>query len=448
MFERVLIANRGEIALRIHRTCREMGIRTVAVHSTADAEAMHVRFADQAICIGPPAAQESYLNIPAILSAAIISGSEAIHPGIGFLSENARFAEMVVAHNLAWIGPSPDHIRSMGNKINAKSTMIALGLPVIPGFDGPLTSLEQAHSAAAEIGYPVLIKAASGGGGRGMRVAANAETLKEAYQEARTEALAGFGDDTVYMERYLSHPRHIEIQMLADSHGNCVHLGERDCSVQRRHQKLIEEVPSTALNEDERTKIGELCVNSMQKLGYCSVGTLEFLYQDGEFYFMEMNTRLQIEHTITETVTGIDLVREQIGIAAGLPLSMTQSEIRFHGHVIECRINAENAHNFRPSPGLVTNFHPPGGYGVRVDSALFAGYTVPSYYDSMIAKLIVNGHTRNEALMRLKRALEEFIIDGIETNLELYKIVLNETAFIDGSYDIRWLEALLAQKKD
>jgi len=447
MFEKVLIANRGEIALRIHRACRDMGIRTVAVHSTADAEAMHVRLADEAVCIGPPPARESYLNIPAILTAATLTGADAIHPGVGFLSENAKFARMAEEHGFAWIGPSADIISLMGDKVSAKDAVKKLGLPVVPGSAGAIANDAEARRMAEEIGYPVLIKAAAGGGGRGMRVANAPENLLDAFHQARSEALAGFGDDTVYMERYLSHPRHVEIQMLADSHGHCVHLGERDCSVQRRHQKVIEEAPSPALNASQRHEIGARCVKAMQDLGYTSVGTLEFLFQDGEFFFMEMNTRLQVEHTISEMITGVDLVREQIKVAAGMPLSLTQDDIRFQGHAIECRINAESPTSFVPSPGRVTNYHPPGGLGIRVDSALFGGYSVPPYYDSMVSKLIVHAGSRNEALMRTRRALEECVIDGIETNIPLHQRLMTEPDFIDGSYDIRWLEALIARDR-
>jgi acetyl-CoA carboxylase, biotin carboxylase subunit len=445
MFEKVLIANRGEIALRIHRACREMGIHTVAVHSTADADAMHVRLADESVCIGPAAARDSYLNIPAILSAASITGADAIHPGIGFMSENARFAEMVEEHGFAWIGPTPEHIRIMGDKVTAKQTVAAQGLPVVPGSDGPVNSLEDAAAIASEVGYPVLIKAAAGGGGKGMKVARNPEQLKEAYTFAKAEARAAFGNDEVYLEKYLGKPRHIEIQLLGDMHGNCVHFGERDCSIQRRHQKVIEEAPSPALNAEERAYIGNLAAKTIAAIGYRGVGTIEFLYEDGQFYFIEMNTRLQVEHTISEAITGIDLVREQIRIATGAPLGYTQNDIRFHGHAIECRINAENAETFMPSPGTIRGYHPPGGLGVRVDSALYDGYKVPPHYDSLIAKLIVHGTTRNECLMRLRRAIEECVIGGVDTTLPLHSRIIAEPAFIDGSYDIHWLEQMMSK---
>lgn len=447
MFEKVLIANRGEIALRIHRACREMGIHTVAVHSTADADAMHVRLADESVCIGPPAAKDSYLNIPAILTAASITGADAIHPGIGFMSENANFAEMVEQHGFVFIGPTPEHIRIMGDKVTAKKTVKTLGLPTVPGSDGALPSAEEALKVAAKIGYPVLIKAAAGGGGKGMKVAYNAEGMTEAYQLARGEARAAFGNDEVYMEKYLEKPRHIEVQLLGDTHGNAVHFGERDCSIQRRHQKVIEEAPSPGLNASEREKIGTLAAKVVQKLGYRGVGTIEFLYENGEFYFIEMNTRLQIEHTISEMITDIDLVREQIRVASGLPLSYKQSDITFTGHAIECRINAENPDTFTPSPGKIIGYHPPGGLDVRVDSALYDGYRVPPHYDSMIAKLIVHGTTRNECLLRLRRALEEFVIGGIDTTLPLHRRLISQPDFINGDYDIHWLEKFLEKKK-
>ena len=446
MFEKILIANRGEIALRIHRACREMGIHTVAVHSTADADAMHVRLADESVCIGPPAARDSYLNIPAILTAAAITGVDAIHPGIGFMSENANFAEMVEEHGFTFIGPTPEHIRIMGDKVTAKKTVKALGLPTVPGSDGAVTSLEDAAKTAEATGYPVLIKAAAGGGGKGMKVAENAEGLAEAYQLARNEARAAFGNDEMYMEKYLAHPRHIEVQLLGDTHGNAVHFGERDCSIQRRHQKVVEEAPSPGLNESQRKEIGELAAKVVRELGYRGVGTMEFLYEKGKFYFIEMNTRLQIEHTISEMVTGIDLVREQIRVAAGLPLSYKQSDITFNGHAIECRINAEYPETFTPSPGKVTNFHAPGGLGVRVDSALYEGYRVPPHYDSMIAKLIVHGSNRNECLLRLRRSLEEFVIGGIQTTLPLHQRIISQPDFINGDYDIHWLEDFLGGK--
>jgi acetyl-CoA carboxylase biotin carboxylase subunit len=446
LFEKVLIANRGEIALRIHRACREMGIRTVAVHSTADADAMHVRLADESVCIGPPPSKDSYLNIPAILTAASITGVDAIHPGIGFMSENANFAEMVEQHGFAFIGPTPEHIRMMGDKVTAKQTVKDLGLPTVPGSAGAVDTVEEAKKVAEKTGYPVLIKAAAGGGGKGMKVAESAETLAEAYQLARGEARAAFGNDEVYMEKYLEKPRHIEVQVLGDTHGNAVHFGERDCSIQRRHQKVIEEAPSPGLNDSEREMIGTLAADVIRKLGYRGVGTIEFLYEKGEFYFIEMNTRLQIEHTISEMITGIDLVREQIRVAAGLPLSYKQSDIVFNGHAIECRINAENPETFTPSPGKITDYHPPGGLDVRVDSALYTGYRVPPNYDSMIAKLIVHGTNRNECLLRLRRALEEFVIGGVDTTLPLHRRLIAQPDFINGDYDIHWLEKFLEKK--
>ncbi len=446
MFEKVLIANRGEIALRIHRACREMGIQTVAVHSTADADAMHVRLADEAVCIGPASARESYLNIPAILTAATITGADAIHPGIGFMSENAQFAQMVEEHGFTFIGPTPEHIRIMGDKVTAKKTVLELGLPVVPGSPGPVETLEEAVAVAEHTGYPVLIKAAAGGGGKGMKVAWSADQLREAYQLARGESRAAFGNDQVYMERYLSKPRHIEIQLLGDMHGNAVHFGERDCSVQRRHQKVVEEAPSPALNAEQREFIGNLAAKTTSDLGYRGVGTMEFLFEDGEFFFIEMNTRLQVEHTITEMITGIDLVREQIRVATGAPLGYGQSDIRFHGHAIECRVNAEHPETFVPSPGKIDGYHAPGGLGVRVDSALYDGYRVPSHYDSLIAKLVVHGTTRNECMMRLRRALEEFVIGGIDTSLPLHRRIIAEPNFINGNYDIHWLEHLMAEK--
>ncbi|SIT00662.1 acetyl-CoA carboxylase biotin carboxylase subunit [Insolitispirillum peregrinum] len=440
MFEKVLIANRGEIALRIHRACREMGIKTVAVHSTADAAAMHVRLADEAVCIGPPSAKDSYLNKAAILSAATITGADAIHPGYGFLSENADFAEMVEDHGFVFIGPSPAHIRLMGDKVTAKKAAIESGLPVVPGSPGAVDSVEEAFEVAKETGYPVLIKASAGGGGRGMKVANSEKELEEAWRTARSEALAAFGNAEVYMEKYLGNPRHIEIQILADNHGNVVHLGERDCSLQRRHQKVLEEAPSPALNAAERARIGEVACAAMRTLGYRNAGTIEFLYENGEFFFIEMNTRLQVEHPITEAITGLDLVREQLRIAAGAPLGYGQQDVHFTGHAIECRINAENPETFRPCPGTVGDYHPPGGLGVRVDSGLFAGATVPPHYDSMIAKLIVHGNSRNECLMRLRRALGEFVVGGIETTIPLHQRLVENTDFQNGDYDIRWLE--------
>jgi len=447
MFEKVLVANRSEIALRIHRACREMGIETVAVYSTADSDAMHVRLADQSVCIGPPPARDSYLNIPAILSAAEITGADAIHPGYGFLSENARFAEAVEAHGITFIGPTSEHIAMMGDKIVAKQTAKALGLPLVPGSAGPVGSLEEIVSLGHEIGWPVLIKAVAGGGGRGMKVIDGPEGAAEAYALARTEAKAAFNNDSVYLEKYLGKPRHIEIQLLGDGHGEAVHLGERDCSLQRRHQKVLEEAPSPALNAAQRERIGELAAAAVRKLKYRGVGTMEFLFQDGEFYFIEMNTRLQVEHPITEAVTGIDLVREQIRIAAGGPLGLSQKDIKIEGHAIECRINAENSETFVPCPGRIVDYHPPGGLGVRVDSGLYAGYVMPPYYDSMVAKLIVSGPTRNECLMRLRRSLEEFVIGGIDTTIALQQRIIRQPEFIDGEYDIHWLEKLVGLKK-
>ena len=443
MFNKVLIANRGEIALRIHRACREMGIHTVVVHSTADADGMAVRMADESVCIGPPAARDSYLNIPAILSAATITGADAIHPGIGFLSENARFAEMVEEHGFVFIGPTPEHIRMMGDKITAKKSVMSVGLPVVPGSDGPVEGLDEALAVAEEVGFPVLVKASSGGGGKGMKVAADRDTLASAYSLARSEARAAFGDDSVYLEKYLTRPRHIEVQILADSHGNVVHFGERDCSVQRRHQKVIEEAPSPVLTPEEREWIGTLAARTAQKLGYRGVGTMEFLYQDGRFYFIEMNTRLQIEHPVSEAISAVDLVREQVRVATGMPLGYDQSAVRFYGHAIECRINAEHHETFVPSPGRVRSFHAPGGLGVRVDSALYDGYQVPPYYDSLVAKLIVHGTTRQDCLLRLRRALEEFVIEGMETTLPLHRDLVVQPDFAAGDYHIHWLEKLI-----
>ncbi len=447
MFDKVLIANRGEIALRIHRACREMGIQTVAVHSTADSDAMHVRLADEAVCIGPPQARDSYLNIPAILSAATVTGADAIHPGYGFLSENARFAEAVEAHGFTFIGPTAEHIRMMGDKIVAKQTAQELGLPLVPGSPGPVGSLEEIIALGEKIGWPVLIKAVAGGGGRGMKVIDAPEAAAEAYNLARAEAKAAFGNDSVYLEKYLGRPRHIEIQVLGDGKGQGVHLGERDCSLQRRHQKVLEEAPSPALNSQQRGRIGELAAEAVRKLKYRGAGTMEFLFQDGEFYFIEMNTRLQVEHPITEAVTGIDLVREQVRIAAGGDLGYRQEDIKFQGHAIECRVNAENPETFTPSPGKVIDYHPPGGLGVRVDSGLYSGYSIPPFYDSMVAKLIVSGPSRNECLMRLRRSLEEFVIGGIETTIPLHQRIIRQQNFIDGEYDIHWLEKLVGLKK-
>ncbi len=443
MFDKILIANRGEIALRIERACKELGIATVAVHSTADADAMHVRLADESVCIGPPAASESYLNIPRLLAACEITGADAVHPGYGFLSENARFAEILGEHNVTFIGPTPEHIRIMGDKIQAKETAKRLGIPVVPGSPGALGTDEEAMRFARQIGFPVLVKAASGGGGRGMKVARTEADLSMALSTARSESKAAFGDDSLYLEKFLTHPRHIEIQVIGDGKGNAVHLGERDCSLQRRHQKILEETPSPALNAAQRQGIGETVAKAMRTLKYQNVGTVEFLYEDGEFYFIEMNTRLQVEHPVTEMITGVDLVIEQIRIAAGAGLSFSQDEVRFDGHAIECRINAENPTTFRPSPGKISYFHPPGGLGVRVDSGVYAGYTIPPYYDSLIGKLIVHGKNRNECLMRLRRALGEFVIDGIETTIPLFSALIQEPDIVDGIYDIHWLEKYL-----
>jgi acetyl-CoA carboxylase, biotin carboxylase subunit len=444
MFDKILIANRGEIALRVERACKELGVATVAVHSTADADAMHVRLADESVCIGAPPAKDSYLNIPAIVAACEITGADAVHPGYGFLAENARFAEILEEHDITFIGPSAEHVRLMGDKIQAKVAARVLGIPVVPG-SGPVGSLDEAKSFARDIGYPVLVKAAAAGGGRGMKLALDENQLEAALAAARNEARAAFGDPTIYLEKYLTHPRHIEVQVLADGQGNAIHLGERDCSVQRRHQKLWEEAPSPALNDSERVRIGETVAGAMRELNYRGVGTVEFLYEGGEFYFIEMNTRLQVEHTITEMITGLDLVIEQIRIAAGAPLSLRQEDVRFNGHAIECRINAENPHTFRPSPGTITHFHPPGGLGVRVDSGAYAGYTIPPYYDSLIGKLIVHARTRNECLMRLKRALGEFVVDGIETTIPLFNSLISEPDIVDGNYDIHWLEKHLSK---
>ena len=444
MFQKILIANRGEIALRIQRACRELGIPTVAVHSTADATAMHVRLADESVCIGPPPARDSYLNIPAILSAAAITGADAIHPGYGFLSENADFAEMVEAHGLTFIGPSAAHMRMMGDKIAAKTAMASLGVPLVPGSAGAVDTIEEAMRIGAEIGYPVLVKAAAGGGGRGMKVATSAEGMEEAWRVARTESRAAFGNDAVYIEKYLDKPRHIELQVMADAHGNVVHFGERDCSLQRRHQKLLEEAGSPALTAAERDALGATVTQGLAKLGYRNAGTLEFLYQDGQFAFIEMNTRLQVEHPVTEMVCGIDLVREQIRVAAGQPLGYTQRDVTFSGHAIECRITAEDPETFMPTPGKVTAFHAPGGLGVRVDSALYAGYVVPPYYDSMVAKLIVHAPTRAEAIARMQRSLTEFVVVGIKTTLPLHVRILADPQFQSGDYTIHWLESFVA----
>ncbi len=448
MFEKVLIANRGEIALRIHRACKELGIATVAVHSTADANAMHVRLADESVCVGPPAPKDSYLNIPAIISAAEITGADAIHPGYGFLSENARFAEIVVAHNITFIGPQAEHIRVMGDKIAAKDAVGKVGIPLVPGSDGEVCSIAEARAEADKIGYPVLVKAASGGGGRGMKLAKTANDLEEAVSTAKAESKAAFGDDAVYLEKYLTIPRHIEIQIIADAHGNVVQLGERDCSLQRRHQKVLEEALSPALTSEERIRIGETVRAAIEKLGYLGAGTVEFLYENGEFYFIEMNTRLQVEHPITEQVTDIDIVREQISVAAGNKLSFTQEDVKFRGHAIECRVNAENPRTFRPSPGKITDFHAPGGPGVRFDSAVYTGYTIPPYYDSMIGKLIVFADNRELCIARLKRSLAEFALVGVETTVPLFIELVEEPDFLAGDYNIHWLEKWLEEKSE
>ncbi|MGN6573576.1 MAG: acetyl-CoA carboxylase biotin carboxylase subunit [Pseudolabrys sp.] len=445
MFDKILIANRGEIALRVLRACKELGIPTVAVHSTADADAMHVRFADESVCIGPPAAKDSYLNIPAILAACEITGADAVHPGYGFLSENARFAEILSDHGVGFIGPKAEHIRIMGDKIEAKRTAKRLGIPVVPGSDGGVTSDTEAARVAKDIGFPVLIKAAAGGGGRGMKVARSEAELSTALSTARSEAKAAFGDDAVYIEKYLGKPRHIEIQVLGDGKGKAIHLGERDCSLQRRHQKVLEESPSPALNTMQRDQIGETVAKAMRETNYLGVGTVEFLYEDGQFYFIEMNTRIQVEHPVTEAITDIDLIFEQIRVAAGSELELKQSDVRFHGHAIECRINAENPVSFRPSPGKILHYHPPGGLGVRIDSAVYQGYSIPPYYDSLVGKLIVHGKTRQECLMRLKRALDEVVVDGIETTLPLFRALVREKDIIDGNYHIHWLEQFLAR---
>jgi acetyl-CoA carboxylase biotin carboxylase subunit len=445
MFEKILIANRGEIALRVLRACKELGIPTVAVHSTADADAMHVRFADESVCIGPPAAKDSYLNVPAILAACEITGADAVHPGYGFLSENARFAEILSDHGVGFIGPKAEHIRIMGDKIEAKRTAKRLGIPVVPGSDGGVTSDVEAARVAKDIGFPVLIKAAAGGGGRGMKVARSEAELSTALSTARSEAKAAFGDDAVYIEKYLGKPRHIEIQVLGDGKGKAIHLGERDCSLQRRHQKVLEESPSPALNTLQRDQIGETVAKAMREIDYLGVGTVEFLYEEGQFYFIEMNTRIQVEHPVTEMVTDIDLIFEQIRVAAGAELELKQSDVRFHGHAIECRINAENPVSFRPSPGKILHYHPPGGLGVRIDSAVYQGYTIPPYYDSLVGKLIVHGKTRQECLMRLRRALDEVVVDGIETTLPLFRALVREKDIIDGNYHIHWLEQFLAR---
>ncbi|QRE73799.1 acetyl-CoA carboxylase biotin carboxylase subunit [Methylobacterium aquaticum] len=443
MFDKILIANRGEIALRILRAAKELGIATVAVHSTADADAMHVRLADESVCIGPPPARDSYLNIPSIIAACEITGADAVHPGYGFLSENARFAEVLNHHGIGFIGPKAEHIRIMGDKIEAKRTAKRLGIPCVPGSEGGVTDTDEAKRIAADIGYPVLIKAASGGGGRGMKVARSEADIENALMTARTEAKAAFGDDAVYIEKYLEKPRHIEVQVLGDGRGNAIHLAERDCSLQRRHQKVWEEGPSPALNAEMREQIGGTVARAMQELGYLGAGTIEFLYEDGQFYFIEMNTRIQVEHPVTEMITGIDLVNEQIRVAAGAPLSVRQEDVRVEGHAIECRINAEHPATFRPSPGTITYFHPPGGLGVRVDSAAFQGYRIPPHYDSLMGKLIVHGRTRNECLMRLRRALDEFVVAGVDTTLPLFRTLVRNADIQNGLYDIHWLEEFL-----
>lgn len=443
MFQKILIANRGEIALRIYRACHDLGIPAVAVHSTVDDDAMHVRLADESVCIGPAPAAESYLNIPAILSACEISQADAIHPGYGFLSENSKFAEIVEAHDITFIGPKPEHIKLMGNKIAAKAKMQELGIPVVPGSDEKINSEQDARRIAADVGYPVIIKAAAGGGGRGMKIVLDESQIALALSTAQNEAKAAFADDSVYIEKYMSTPRHIELQIAADSHGNVVHFGERDCSLQRRHQKVLEEAPSLILDDTERQRMGDLVCDAVRKLGYLGVGTIEFLYENGEFYFIEMNTRIQVEHPVTEMITGIDLVQEQIRIAAGESLKWQQSDITFSGHAIECRINAEHPKTFIPSPGLVTRFHVPGGPGIRIDSAIYAGYKIPPFYDSLIAKLIVHGSDRNECLLRLDRALREFVVEGVETTIPLFVDLLQQDAIRDGNYNIRWLEQYL-----
>ena len=440
MFKKILIANRGDVALRVLRACQELKIPNVVVHSTADADSMPVRLADESVCIGPPSSTDSYLNVASIITAAGITGADAVHPGVGFLAENADFAEIVAAHGLTFIGPEPRHIRSMGDKVEAKITAAEAGLPLVPGSPGAVPTIDEARRIGADVGYPLLVKAASGGGGRGMKVAETEANLAEAFSSARSEAKAAFGDDTVYLERYLGQPRHIEVQVIADSHGNVVHLGERECSIQRRHQKLFEEAPSPVLSAEQRAEIGGIAAQATQRMGYLGVGTMEFLYEDGEFFFIEMNTRLQVEHPITEAVTGVDLVREQIRIAAGMPLSFTQDEVTFTGHAIECRINAEHPETFMPTPGRVTSYHAAGGPGIRVDSCLYAGYSVPPHYDSLIAKLIVYGDDRAHCLSRLKRALQEFVVEPIPTTLALHERLVDAPAVIDGSYNIRWLE--------
>ncbi|MAH05665.1 MAG: acetyl-CoA carboxylase biotin carboxylase subunit [Alphaproteobacteria bacterium] len=447
MFKKILIANRGEIALRIIRACREMGVQSVVVHSTADANSMAVRLADESVCIGPPAGKDSYLNIPAILSAATVTGAEAIHPGYGFLSENAQFARMVEEHGFAFIGPKPEHIETMGDKVTAKQTVKQLGLPVVPGSEGALNSVEEGIAFAREAGFPVIIKASSGGGGRGMKLVEREEDFAEQYSTARSEAAANFGDDTVYVEKYLGRPRHIEIQVFGDEHGNAIHLGERDCSLQRRHQKVLEEAPSPVLTEEERQEIGQLSAETVRKMGYRGAGTIEYLYEDGNFYFMEMNTRIQVEHPVTEMITGIDLIQEQIRVAAGEELSLNKDRIRFRGHAIELRINAEDPDTFTPCPGTITQFHCPGGLGVRFDSAIYNGYKIPPYYDSMVGKLIIHARNRDECIRRARRAIVETVIDGVKTTLPLHDWILQQPEFHSGDYTIHWLEKQLAEKE-
>ena len=446
MFSKILIANRGDVALRVLRACKELNIKTVAIHSTADSEAIHVRLADESICIGPAPSSKSYLNIPAIITAAQLVGADAIHPGVGFLSENADFAEIVEAHNIVFIGPKPEHIRCMGDKIEAKITAQKLGIPLVPGSKTDIVNFETALKEAKKVGYPLLIKAASGGGGRGMKVALNEEELESAFTSAKTEAKASFGDDRVYIERYLQKPRHIEVQIIADKFGNTVHLGERECSIQRRHQKVIEEAPSPVIDDKTRNIIGEIASKAVSKMGYLGLGTIEFLYEGNQFFFIEMNTRLQVEHPITEAITGIDLVREQIMIAAGYPLSFQQKDVQIKGHAIECRINAEDPQTFIPSPGTITQFHSPGGLGVRIESCIYSGYKVPPYYDSLIAKLIVHGNDRDQCLLRLKQALKEIVIEPISTTIDLHKQILDTEVMQKGTYDIRWLETKLLNR--
>ncbi len=448
MFDKVLIANRGEIALRVIRACREMGIASVAVHSTADADAMHVRMADESVCIGPPSATLSYLSVPAIISACEVTGAQAIHPGYGFLSENAQFVQIVEDHGLTFIGPSAEHIRVMGDKITAKDTMKALGVPCVPGSEGGVTSLEEARALGAEIGYPVIVKATAGGGGRGMKVARSSEEMERAFRTARAEGKAAFGNDEVYIEKYLTTPRHIEVQVFGDGKGHAVHLGERDCSLQRRHQKVFEEAPGPCISPEERAHIGKVCADAVARIGYSGAGTIEFLYEAGEFYFIEMNTRLQVEHPVTEAIYGVDLVREQIRVAEGYPLSFTQDDLTIDGHAIEVRINAERLPDFAPSPGRITQYHAPGGLGVRMDSALYDGYVIPPFYDSLIGKLIVHGRDRAEAMARLNRALGELIVDGVDTTIPLFRRLLDAPAVQSGDYTIHWLETWLETTLD